>query len=233
MHIRNGRTSLDLHVFAQRQGPTLLLLHGLQGSSADWTDAANVWPGSVYALDFSGHGASDWLVGGGYTPELLLADADAALEHTGKAAVVGAGLGSYIALLLAGARADDVVAALLLPGAGLFGAGGNPTFEAELPRFLVDASLPNHPRQHAAADHATVGAPRAPHDPLVPILDAFVRPPYYAEGFAHAARKLLLLEDDAPRPPWWQAAMRSPAAERIRGDVAAALERLAATLKAG
>ena len=36
------------------------------------------WPGPVYGLDFTGHGASTVPVGGGYSAEMLLADADTA-----------------------------------------------------------------------------------------------------------------------------------------------------------
>ena len=62
------------------------------------------WPGPVWALDFTGHGASTVPRGGGYTAEVLMADADAALAHLGPATVLGRGLGAYVALLLAGAR---------------------------------------------------------------------------------------------------------------------------------
>ena len=34
------------------------------------------------AVDFAGHGNSSWLVGGGYTPELFVADADAGATTT-------------------------------------------------------------------------------------------------------------------------------------------------------
>ena len=65
-------------------------------------DFAADWPGPVYALDFTGHGRSDVPAGGGYSAEILLADADHALAHLGTATVVGRGLGAYIALMLGG-----------------------------------------------------------------------------------------------------------------------------------
>ena len=71
MRLRHARIELELHELSQRDGPTLLLLHALGGSSADWAEAPALWPGRVCALDFSGHGRSDWLQGGGYLPELL------------------------------------------------------------------------------------------------------------------------------------------------------------------
>ena len=45
---------------------------------------------------------------GGYTAEVADGDADAALAELGPATVVGRGLGAYVALLLSGARADNV-----------------------------------------------------------------------------------------------------------------------------
>ena len=43
------------------------------------------WPGAVWGLDFTGHGASTVPVGGGYSAELLMGDADAALAELGPA----------------------------------------------------------------------------------------------------------------------------------------------------
>jgi len=212
MRITHGRIQLELHERARRDGPVLLLLHALFGSSADWGDTAAVWPGPVYALDFCGHGASDWLSGAAYYPEMLVADADAALQHIGRAALAGAGLGAYVALLLAGVRGTQVSAALLLPGAGLTGAGPSPDFDVDFPDPAVAGA--DEPVAHRA-------------DPMVRLLDAFVRPPTYVEPLAHAARRLLLLEDDTPRPPWWDTARRSPTATTLRGDVCSALQHLA------
>ncbi|HVN84811.1 MAG TPA: alpha/beta hydrolase [Candidatus Binatia bacterium] len=214
MRLTHGRLTLELHeIAAGRSGhQALLLLHPLYGSSAYWSEAPVTWPGGVYALDFSGHGCSDWLQGGAYYAELLAADADAALAHIGRAAVVGAGLGAYVALLLAGSRAELVTATLLVPGAGLSGAGPAPEFTA--PRLPIDHPLP----------HESKGA----HDPMVRVLDREVRPPEYVEPFARAANRLLLIDDQGPRPPWWQAARRSPRAESAPADLSVAWERLAA-----
>ncbi len=223
MRITHGRVSLELHeLHPQRHanpgGPALLLLHALFGSSADWGEAPATWPGPVYALDFCGHGRSDHLLGGGYYPELLAADADAALARVGRAAIAGMGLGAYVALLVAGARRDLVPTALLLPGAGLSGVGPAPRFDG--PRLSPDGSLEGEP---AAGSF----------DPAVRILDRDVRPVDYVEPFAHAARCLLLLEDEQPRPPWWEAIRQIPTAEPVPDDLGIALARLAENAQRG
>jgi len=182
--VAHGRLSLALHELHPGTGAPLLLLHELGGSSAAWGDAARVWPGPAFALDFAGHGASDRRAGGAYTPELLAADADAALAAIGPCRIAGAGIGAYVALLLAGARPDDVPAALLLPGLGLDGGGAVPNFP--------------HPAPIAPGPSALDGA-----DPMLFGCSIDPRPTDYACAFGMAARLLLLAEDGAPRPPWW------------------------------
>lgn len=193
--IRHATLDLALHELRAGTGVPLLLLHELGGASAQWAGARFAGAGPVFALDFVGHGNSDWRPGGGYTPELFAADADAALATLGPCRVAGAGLGAYAALLLAGARSDLVPAALLLPGSGLDGGGPEP---GDLQPFDV---------------HARVEA----YDPLVRACELDVRPPDYATAFAEAARCLWLVEDGQARPPWWQAVAATGAA-RVVGD---------------
>ncbi|MBX3027190.1 alpha/beta hydrolase [bacterium] len=209
MRLRHARTTIALHELAHGDGLPLLVLHPLGGSSADWRQDAAAWPGRVIGVDFSGHGDSPPLPGGAYWPELLLGDADVALEQIAPAAVAGAGLGAYIALLLAGSRPQAVPAALLLPGRGLAGGGPQPDFDRP---FLTGLTPSEHPPLPAGCD------------PLCCALDLDPRPPEYAARFAAAASRLLLLEDDAPRPPWWDAARAH--GEVVRGTWAQALERL-------
>ena len=206
MRIHHARTLIALHELAHGDGLPLLALHELGGSRADWRELAPLWPGRVIAVDFTGHGESEPLRGGAYWPELLLGDADVALEQIGPAAVVGVGLGAYVALLLAGCRPQMVPAALLLPGRGLAGGGPQPDFD----RPFLSALTP--------ADH-----PALPPgcDPLLCALDLDPRPPEYAVRFAAAARRLLLLEDGDERPPWWHAARAH--SEVAHGDPRTAL----------
>jgi pimeloyl-ACP methyl ester carboxylesterase len=203
--------SIALHPLREAAGPSLLCLHAVGGSARDFRAAAPLWPGPVYALDFTGHGDSGPLRGGGYYPEILAGDADAALAHLGAAHLAGAGLGAYVALLLAGGRPDAVPAALLLSGAGLEGGGAAPDFASDtVPRWTdLGAALPGC-------------------DPAVRRLERDIRPPDYAAEFARAARRLLLAEGDFPRPPWWEAVRASPAAAPAPGDLAGGLARLAA-----
>ena len=133
MELRHGWVTLALRRLREGEGQPLLLLHALHGSSADWGTGPETWPGPICALDFAGHGRSGWVRGGVYYPELLAADADAALAELGAAVLVGAGLGAYAALLVAGARPASVPAAVLLPGAGLEGGGGEPRFDRTNP----------------------------------------------------------------------------------------------------
>jgi pimeloyl-ACP methyl ester carboxylesterase len=209
MRVKHGHIFLEVHELQSGSGLPLLLLHELRGSSADWSRAWK-WPGPVYALDFCGHGGSGWVGGGSYYPELLVGDADAVLAHLGSAALAGAGLGAYVALMLAGARARLVPGALLLPGVGLEGGGPMPDYEAAFPRVDVMAAEP--------ADG---------FDPFVAMLDYFVRPPEYARELGSAARRILLVEDGAERPLWWSALRACGNVEVVSADLGAALERLA------
>ncbi len=123
----HGKVRLALHPLQDRPGPRLLLLHGLgECSPGQLPDHVTEWPGSVFALDFTGHGASTVPRGGGYTAEQLMGDADAALEKTGPATLLGRGFGGYVAAMLAGARADQVRGALICDGPGLAGGGSAP-----------------------------------------------------------------------------------------------------------
>jgi pimeloyl-ACP methyl ester carboxylesterase len=211
IRLRHGRVPIALHRLREGSGASLLCLHALGGSAADFREAARRWPGPVFALDFSGHGASGPLRGGGYFPENLAGDADAALAEIGPVLLAGTGVGAYVALLLAGGRPDAAPAALLLPGAGLAGGGPSPD-----------------PSPDSMALWAEFGAPLPGCDPAVRRLERDIRPPDYAESFARAARRLLLAEGDFPQPPWWQAVRSSPTVTPVKNDLAEGIAQLAA-----
>jgi pimeloyl-ACP methyl ester carboxylesterase len=222
--VPSGRSEVALHELRAGAGPTLLALHALGGSSRDFTALAAHWPGRVLALDFAGHGDSDWTRGGSYTPELYAADADSALPETGEVHLAGAGLGAYVALLLAGTRPARVASALLLPGRGLDGAGAAPSLE---PAAVARRN------QIALGLLASTSAGRPAFDPMAVLCELDPRPPDYARQYADAARRLLLAEDGAARPPWWEAARGAARAERAPADAADAFRRLVAGSPAG
>lgn len=122
---------------------TLLLLHGLgDRSPAAVPRWAESWPGPIAALDFTGHGASTVPSSGGYSPEMLMADVDQALAHLTDddpertITVLGRGLGAYVALQIAGARASQIHGAILTDGPGL---AGGPTGPSSQSYFALEA----------------------------------------------------------------------------------------------
>ena len=129
---RTTRCSWRCTTCASGTGRPLLLLHGLgEHTAVDVPPWAAAWDGPIAGLDFTGHGQSTIPPGGGYNAEILLADADIALAalagEDGKITVAGRGLGAYIALMLAGARAPQVHGAVLMDGVGLAGGATGPT----------------------------------------------------------------------------------------------------------
>lgn len=204
--IQAGRLQLALHTLQDAEGSPLLLLHALYGSGRDWTNDVSAWPGPVLALDFSGHGESQWLAGGGYYPELFAADADQAAAEIGPCHVMGTGLGAYVALLLAGARPDHIAGALLLPGIGLGGLTTVPDFEGIVARADEDLAALETPR------HDQTGT-----DPMVRMAEHDIRPVDYTGAFAGRARRLVMARNDdhEPTPPWWAALAGLPSVTEV------------------
>jgi pimeloyl-ACP methyl ester carboxylesterase len=189
--VRHNRVDLALHEIRTAEGPTLLVLHGLGEASPRSVPAwLEPWSGCVVALDFTGHGDSTLPIGGGYSAELLMADADAALRELGPATVLGRGLGAYVALLIAGARADGVRGAILCDGPGLAGGAVRPTSSNVVTPVLETAGPP---------------------DPLALLeLSRDLRPPDYAAAFVRLALEHSELEYPIAvaarvRPPWLEA----------------------------
>ncbi|MBY4945020.1 lysophospholipase [Cupriavidus respiraculi] len=193
VYLRHHRLRLALHALRTAPGATLLLLHGLgERSPATLPREYAAWPGSVHALDFTGHGGSDIPRGGGYSCEFLMADADIALAHLGPCTVAGRGLGGYVALMLAGARPADVRGAIVCDGPGLAG-GGTAVRSPYIP--CVDTTQPAPPDPFAIAELAND-----------------VRPPSYAANFAmlasqHSELAAPLSICARERPEWLVAVM--------------------------
>ena len=185
--LRHNKVDLALHRLADGDGTPLLLLHGLgESSPAHVPDWAALWPGPVAGLDFTGHGASTIPPGGGYSAEILLADADVALAELGTATLVGRGLGAYVALMLAGARPQQVRGAVLGDGPGLAGGAIGPTSQS----FVTLAPSSHPPDPYALFE-----------------LSRDLRPPDYATLFVRMAVESSGLEEPIAvaavvRPPW-------------------------------
>jgi pimeloyl-ACP methyl ester carboxylesterase len=204
--LRHGKIELALHELRDGEGRALLCLHGLgQRSPHKVPPELEAWPGPVLGLDFSGHGSSGLPVGGGYTAELLMGDADLALAHLGEATLLGRGLGAYVALLLAGARPREVRGAVLCDGRGLAGGG---------------------PEPGSAALRLPVGEGPGPPDPLaLAELSRDVRPPDYALGYLHQALRLSGLAHPVcvcarERPAWLRAVAAEPGVGETTLDAA-------------
>lgn len=199
--VRHNRVELALHRLRAGEGRPLLHLHGLgERSPAAVPERLAGWPGPVWALDFTGHGGSTVPAGGGYFCEVLMGDADAALAHLGTVTVYGRGLGGYIGLLIAGARAADVRGAIIDDGPGLAGGGTEPGTPYVLTQPLeVDGS----PDPYALLE--------LHHD---------VRPPDYATTYARLAATLSGLDvavavSAVVRPPWLGAVAREPGVREL------------------
>ncbi len=194
--LRHSKVEVALHTLREGSGRPLLQLHGLGEASPHVVpDLLAGWPGPVHALDFTGHGDSDAPAGGGYTCEVLMGDADTALQSLGRATLVGRGLGAYVAVLLAGARPEAVRGAILLDGLGLAGGGSEPG----TPQILFP-------------DPGATGPP----DPFaLTELARDVRPPDYATSYVRTANELSGLERPITvccieRPAWLEAVAREP-----------------------
>jgi pimeloyl-ACP methyl ester carboxylesterase len=200
--LRHGKVELALHHLRGATivgGRALLILHGLGEASPHTVPTwADIWPGPIAALDFTGHGASTIPRGGGYTAELLLGDADAALaeltdgDPTKSITVVGRGLGAYIALQLAGARAAQVHGAVLVDGPGLAGGPTGPTSQS----FFSLPSSTATPDPYALVE-----------------LGRDLRPPDYAALFVRLALAGSTLEEPIAvasvfRPEWLEAVVK-------------------------
>jgi pimeloyl-ACP methyl ester carboxylesterase len=197
--LRHSKVELALHRLRDGDGRALLLLHGLgEHSPVRPAPALASWPGPVWALDFTGHGESSRPLGGGYTAECLMGDADAAIAELGTVTLFGRGLGAWVALLAAGARPQAVRGAILADGPGLAGGGPRPTSPL-IP--YVD------PRAAAPPDGFALVE-----------LSRDVRPPEYASAFVRLANTLSGLARPltvcaVERPEWLRAVVKEPGVE--------------------
>jgi pimeloyl-ACP methyl ester carboxylesterase len=188
--LQHNKVQLALHELRGGEGRPLLHLHGLGERTPDALPAhLAAWPGPVWGLDLTGHGASSIAAGGGYFCEVLMADVDIALAHLGVVTIYGRGLGAYVGLLAAGGRAEQVRGAILADGPGL--AGGGPW-----------------PGSPSVATAVSAPPPGGTPDPwAIHELTRDIRPPDYAATFARQASTRSGLDTaiavvGVNRPPW-------------------------------
>lgn len=198
VRLRHNKVELALHHLRDGDGRPLLHLHGLaERSPAAVPDHLAAWPGPIWALDLTGHGASDPAVGAGYFCEALMGDVDIAIAHLGSVTIYGRGLGAYVGLLAAGGRAEAVHGAILADGPGL--AGGGPAPGSPVIVTRVDPAPPG-----GTPD------PWALHE-----LTRDIRPGDYAATFARQATTRSGLDTalaavGVNRPPWLEAVVAEP-----------------------
>ncbi len=198
--LQHNKIQLALH---QLKGDTkdqsstpLLLLHGLGEPLQPPTPPWDQWSGPIWALDFTGHGASTVPRGGGYTAEALMGDVDVALAEIGPATILGRGLGAYVGLLTAGARPELTRGVILSDGSGLTGGGEGPQSSTWFLPGDADGRAPD---------------PYALYE-----LSNDVRPADYAVNFLHlllagSELEVPLVVAAKNRPPWLAAVAKDPA----------------------
>ena len=198
VHLRHNKIDLALHELRAGDGRALLHLHGLGERTPDAVPAhLEAWPGPVWGLDLTGHGASSVAIGGGYFCEVLMGDVDAAIAHLDTVTIYGRGLGAYVGLLAAGGRAEQVQGAILADGPGL--AGGGP--------------WPGSPSVATAVGDPPPGG--TPDPWAIYELTRDVRPPDYAATFARQAGTRSGLDTaiavvGVNRPPWLEGVVAEP-----------------------
>ena len=91
-------------------GAPILLLHGMAANSHWWDLVAPRWRGKLraVALDFRGHGDSDWAPGGVYTSDLWIEDIETSRRELGwdRFILCGHSMGARMALAYAERRPD-------------------------------------------------------------------------------------------------------------------------------
>lgn len=92
-------------------GIPLVLLHGVTGSSADWTaTVSSLRTRRVIALDARGHGASDWDPDEGYAGDQHFADLAVALDELNieRCHLAGFSMGGGVAMITAAALPERI-----------------------------------------------------------------------------------------------------------------------------
>lgn len=109
---------LRLHALDRGQGEPVLLLHGWLDHAHSFDRLAPLLPGRTIALDWRGHGDSDWAPAAGFYHLMeYVADLDEVVLQTGATRLVGHSMGAAIALVYAAARPARVRHVTMIDGA--------------------------------------------------------------------------------------------------------------------
>lgn len=154
---------------------TVLLLHGYLDLARTWTFAVEALPPTdwhIVALDWRGHGQTDWIGAGGYYhfPDYVRdLEAIAAAVRRDRLIVVGHSMGAMVATLWLGARPDAADGLLLVEALGPMGLA--PDDHVERMATWLDQTAPFAPpdkpmrdRAHAAQRLARIHPRMAPAD---------------------------------------------------------------------
>jgi pimeloyl-ACP methyl ester carboxylesterase len=151
---------LKLHAIERGSGPLTLLLHGWLDHAHSFDLLAPLLPGRTVALDFRGHGDSQWVGPGGFYHFVdYIADVDGALELLSPGAparIVGHSMGAAVGLLYASARPARVTHLTLIDAVPLS------IWPMEVPARLTSYldDLRKTPRKRRTVESAEVAAQR-------------------------------------------------------------------------
>jgi len=119
MRIDNDGVGLEVAVDGPEDGPKVLFLHGISGSTATYDFLIPRYPRHrIHRLDFRGHGRSD-RAPGAYVLDDFASDAEAVLGAVGPMPIVGHSLGAITAAFVS-QRRPDLAPALFMEDPPLF-----------------------------------------------------------------------------------------------------------------
>ena len=159
-HLLFDVRGLKLHALERGEGEPVLLLHGWLDHAHSFDLLAPLLPGRTVALDFRGHGESQWVGAGGFYHFLeYVADIDEVVEQLSPGApirIVGHSMGAAAGLIYASARPGRVAHLTMIDAVPL-------TISAqEIPARLTSylADLRKTPRKRRRVDSVEDAAAR-------------------------------------------------------------------------
>ena len=159
-HLLFDVRGLKLHALERGQGEPVLLLHGWLDHAHSFDLLAPLLPGRTVALDFRGHGDSQWVGAGGFYHFLeYVADIDEVVEQVSPQApirIVGHSMGAAAGLIYAAARPARVAHLTLIDAVPL--SISPQEIPARLTSYLAD--LRKTPRKRRRVDSVADAAAR-------------------------------------------------------------------------